>query len=199
MGLISSPNQIESDFQRHVQGRNFYHDPIPDIFLAVVGISCILFATTPAGGGKEMISLAYCSARSFTTPNCCHNSLLPNPTNNNAAPKSSSIIQFSSHHHHHKTSFHPLVLVQNENATANTPFGRRETIGLSALGFGLFNILSQPQQFTAAAAETVPCELTVAPSGLGFCDKVVGNGPQAVKGQLIKVTFWNLTLFSFMW
>ncbi|KAL3599296.1 hypothetical protein D5086_007214 [Populus alba] len=38
-----------------------------------------------------------------------------------------------------------------------------------------------------ATAEEAPCELTVAPSGLAFFEKTVGTGPEAVKGQLIKV------------
>jgi len=66
---------------------------------------------------------------------------------------------------------------------------RREAIGLS-LSFGLLHSLLQPIIPTATAAEAVPCELTVAPSGLSYCDKVVGYGPQAVKGQLIKVTIF---------
>ena len=63
-------------------------------------------------------------------------------------------------------------------------FKRREAIGL---GFctGFLDVLLQ-QQLTATAEEA-PCELTVAPSGLAFCDRIVGTGPEAVKGQLIKV------------
>jgi len=78
----------------------------------------------------------------------------------------------------------PPVLVQKESQLK-----RREAIGLS-LSFGLLHSLLQPIIPTATAAESVPCELTVAPSGLSYCDKVVGYGPQAVKGQLIKVTFF---------
>ncbi|KAJ6713576.1 hypothetical protein OIU85_025235 [Salix viminalis] len=65
-------------------------------------------------------------------------------------------------------------------------FKRREAIGL---GFctGFLNVLLQ-QQLTATAEEA-PCELTVAPSGLAFCDRVVGTGPEAVKGQLIKAHY----------
>ncbi|KAI9126831.1 hypothetical protein K1719_002427 [Acacia pycnantha] len=68
-------------------------------------------------------------------------------------------------------------------------FKRREAIGL-AFGFGLCNVVfhSLPEATSAAEAEA-PCELTVAASGIAFCDKVVGNGPQAVKGQLIKANY----------
>nr|TKR90629.1 FKBP-type peptidyl-prolyl cis-trans isomerase 3 family protein [Populus alba] len=45
------------------------------------------------------------------------------------------------------------------------------------------------QQQLTATAEEAPCELTVAPSGLAFCDKIVGTGPEAVKGQLIKAHY----------
>ncbi|KDP43124.1 hypothetical protein JCGZ_26657 [Jatropha curcas] len=67
-------------------------------------------------------------------------------------------------------------------------FKRREAI----IGVGLFSsigvadIFFQPQPSLAAEAA---CELTVAPSGLAFCDKVLGTGPEAVKGQLIKAHY----------
>ncbi|KAB1221566.1 Peptidyl-prolyl cis-trans isomerase FKBP13, chloroplastic, partial [Morella rubra] len=41
----------------------------------------------------------------------------------------------------------------------------------------------------SAAVNAPPCELTVAPSGLAFCDKIVGTGPEAAKGQLIKAHY----------
>lgn len=66
------------------------------------------------------------------------------------------------------------------------------------MGFGLFDVVLRSQRPQAtSAAEAVLCELTVAASGLAFCDKVVGTGPQAVKGQLIKVTnnYLKLRLF----
>uniref|UniRef100_A0A0F7GZ54 peptidylprolyl isomerase n=1 Tax=Erodium foetidum TaxID=337372 RepID=A0A0F7GZ54_9ROSI len=63
---------------------------------------------------------------------------------------------------------------------------RRDVIGF---GFciGLLGGIFQPQP--VEAAEAASCELTVSPSGLAFCDKVVGYGPQAVKGQLIKAHY----------
>ncbi|XWS66136.1 hypothetical protein CRYUN_Cryun05aG0174100 [Craigia yunnanensis] len=68
---------------------------------------------------------------------------------------------------------------------------RRETVGFG-LCFGLLDVLLQlPQPSPSAAVEAAPapCELTVSPSGLAFCDKVIGKGPEAVKGQLIKAHY----------
>lgn len=65
---------------------------------------------------------------------------------------------------------------------------RREAIGFGFC-FGLVDVLlpAQPTE----AAEVAPCEFTVAPSGLAYCDKVVGYGAEAVKGQMIKVEFYH--------
>uniref|UniRef100_A0A0F7H0H9 peptidylprolyl isomerase n=1 Tax=Geranium maderense TaxID=28964 RepID=A0A0F7H0H9_9ROSI len=63
---------------------------------------------------------------------------------------------------------------------------RREIVGFG-LCIGLLSGIFQPQ--LAEAAEATLCELTVSPSGLAFCDQVVGFGPQAVKGQLIKAHY----------
>lgn len=50
------------------------------------------------------------------------------------------------------------------------------------------HLLVQPQEALAAAGPSVSeCEFTVTPSGLGFCDQIVGTGAAASKGQLIKV------------
>lgn len=72
-------------------------------------------------------------------------------------------------------------------------FGRREAIGAFGVSFAaLEGVLSQLLQASESAAAEggggEACELSVAASGLAFCDKVVGFGPEAVKGQLIKVT-----------
>ncbi|KAI3442261.1 Peptidylprolyl isomerase [Psidium guajava] len=67
----------------------------------------------------------------------------------------------------------------------STTTGRRGAIGM---GLGLVELVAWQSQI-AGAAETAPCELTVAPSGLAYCDKVVGTGPEAVKGQLIKAHY----------
>ncbi|KAK4729140.1 hypothetical protein R3W88_022128 [Solanum pinnatisectum] len=73
-------------------------------------------------------------------------------------------------------------------------FSRRETLSAFGLGFSaiLFEALLQPQSNIEAIAEEVAateCEFTVTPSGLAYCDKVVGYGPEAVKGQLIKAHY----------
>lgn len=54
------------------------------------------------------------------------------------------------------------------------------------------------QPLALAAGPTVSeCELTATPSGLGFCDRVVGTGAAASKGQLIKVHFLYSFFFFF--
>ncbi|RVX02775.1 Peptidyl-prolyl cis-trans isomerase FKBP13, chloroplastic [Vitis vinifera] len=82
---------------------------------------------------------------------------------------------------HHQESSSPRPLQINENSPL---FGRREAIGFGFC-FSILDVFLQAQP--SVAAQTAPCELTVAPSGLAFCDKVVGTGPEAVEGQLIKV------------
>ncbi|QCD83770.1 peptidylprolyl isomerase [Vigna unguiculata] len=62
---------------------------------------------------------------------------------------------------------------------------RRTVIGLLAFDA----VLAYSSLNSSPAAETPPCEFQVAPSGLAFCDKLVGAGPQAVKGQLIKAHY----------
>lgn len=76
----------------------------------------------------------------------------------------------------------------NDEKTSNSLFRRREAIGLG-LSFSLLDVLCQPELNAAAAEATAPCELTSTPSGLAFCDKVVGSGPEASKGQLIKAHY----------
>ncbi|XP_074333412.1 peptidyl-prolyl cis-trans isomerase FKBP13, chloroplastic-like isoform X2 [Apium graveolens] len=71
--------------------------------------------------------------------------------------------------------------------TTNSLFRRREVIGL---GLSFTTVLDFLGQNVATAAEaTAPCEFTTTPSGLAFCDKVVGFGPEASKGQLIKAHY----------
>ncbi|THU68659.1 hypothetical protein C4D60_Mb08t06190 [Musa balbisiana] len=66
--------------------------------------------------------------------------------------------------------------------------GRREA-SLSLAGLLFTRLLDS----TARAADEQPgspgCALTVAPSGLAFCDRVVGSGPEATQGQLIKAHY----------
>ncbi|XP_052878808.1 uncharacterized protein LOC108474718 isoform X3 [Gossypium arboreum] len=84
-----------------------------------------------------------------------------------------------------------IAIVEQQNDKAIVLLKRREAVGLG-LYVGIADVLLQllPQPCpSGAAVEVAPaaCELTVSPSGLAFCDKVVGKGPEAVKGQLIKV------------
>ncbi|XP_047332756.1 peptidyl-prolyl cis-trans isomerase FKBP13, chloroplastic-like [Impatiens glandulifera] len=68
-------------------------------------------------------------------------------------------------------------------------FKRREAIGL---GFSLpiADFLFRQQSEEAVAADSkLQCELTGSPSGLAYCDIVVGFGPEALKGQLIKAHY----------
>lgn len=54
----------------------------------------------------------------------------------------------------------------------------------------------------AAAADGGECPLEVAPSGLGFCDRVVGTGAAAQEGQLIRVCTYrssSLKMISLSW
>ncbi|KAL3844051.1 hypothetical protein ACJIZ3_001454 [Penstemon smallii] len=71
------------------------------------------------------------------------------------------------------------VVKSHKSNTTSTLLSRRESVGI---GFSVAILqLLNPQPGTAA--------FTAAPSGLAFCDKVVGTGPEAVKGQLIKAHY----------
>lgn len=62
--------------------------------------------------------------------------------------------------------------------------GRREALVISG------GILSFFQLSVAKASEEGSCDqFTIAPNGLAFCDKLVGFGPQASQGQLIKAHY----------
>ena len=120
-------------------------------------------------------SLGYCIPRKLRTSS---RRLFAGNVNNIAAEPRIKVLR-----HCHESSSPQPVLQLNGNSPL---LGRREAIGFGfGFGFGLLDVLLQAQP--SAAAETAVCELTVAPSGLAFCDKVVGTGPEAVKGQLIKV------------
>lgn len=85
-----------------------------------------------------------------------------------------------------KVSDHELSFVQPASC------GRREAIIGFGFCFGLVDTVS-------AFAETSSCEFSVSPSGLAFCDKVVGYGPAAVKGQLIKVIMSQISFAITLW
>lgn len=108
---------------------------------------------------------------------------------------SSSISTPSSPHNKHHQAIKPCCskpIINNyiqhlSKPTESSAFSRRE-----AIGFGLCLNFFGPLLPASAAAESntataAACEFTVADSGLAFCDKVVGYGSQAEKGQLIKV------------
>ncbi|KAF3327796.1 peptidyl-prolyl cis-trans isomerase FKBP13 [Carex littledalei] len=90
-------------------------------------------------------------------------------------------------------SIKTLLLTPNPNPNPNQKpkpnvkltISRRDAVlSLSALIAPL-----QPLPLAAAGPTVGECELTVTPSGLGFCDQVVGTGAAASKGQLIKAHY----------
>ncbi|CAL0324807.1 unnamed protein product [Lupinus luteus] len=114
-------------------------------------------------------------------------SLQPKKATNYSSPKSSNLVSCNYNHHKTLSTSHSLVLLQNDETNPLSQLRRRDALTLS-LSLGLLHAFFYPQQ-TLAAVEEVPCQLTVAPSGLAFCDKVLGTGSQAVKGQLIKAHY----------
>ncbi|XP_071701812.1 peptidyl-prolyl cis-trans isomerase FKBP13, chloroplastic [Rutidosis leptorrhynchoides] len=95
---------------------------------------------------------------------------------------------------HHQTINQTISYSSTTNNNNNHSFKLNQPLNLTrreAIGFGLclklFDTVVSPKR---AHAETVtPCEFTVADSGLAFCDKLVGVGSQAQKGQLIKAHY----------
>ncbi|RDX68338.1 Peptidyl-prolyl cis-trans isomerase FKBP13, chloroplastic, partial [Mucuna pruriens] len=59
----------------------------------------------------------------------------------------------------------------------------------TVLGLLTFDAVLAYSFFKEAPADEIPCQFEVAPSGLAFCDKLVGTGSQALKGQLIKAHY----------
>ncbi|RWW69769.1 hypothetical protein BHE74_00022594, partial [Ensete ventricosum] len=70
--------------------------------------------------------------------------------------------------------------------------GRREA-SLALAGLLFTRLLDPPARAADEQPGSPGCALTVAPSGLAFCDRVVGGGPEATQGQLIKVLPFLLT------
>ncbi|XP_027181507.1 peptidyl-prolyl cis-trans isomerase FKBP13, chloroplastic [Coffea eugenioides] len=100
--------------------------------------------------------------------------------NQNLRNAESSVIKFSSNRN---SSFDAN---SKEPSISSGICSRRGAIGIG-LCFSLVEFILQPEP--TAAAEATPCEFTETPSGLAFCDKVSGDGPQAEKGQLIKAHY----------
>ncbi|KAG9439808.1 hypothetical protein H6P81_019973 [Aristolochia fimbriata] len=69
--------------------------------------------------------------------------------------------------------------------TYSCSFNRREAFA----GLGICLVVNAVGRETARAADGEQCTFTVAPSGLEFCDRAVGTGPEATKGQLIKAHY----------
>ncbi|KAK4802054.1 hypothetical protein SAY86_000257 [Trapa natans] len=61
---------------------------------------------------------------------------------------------------------------------AMTAASQREAVGFG-LGAGVFDFVLSCWFQRSEAAEQLPCDLKVAPSGLAYCDKVVGYGVEA--------------------
>ncbi|KAK9723961.1 hypothetical protein RND81_05G037200 [Saponaria officinalis] len=74
----------------------------------------------------------------------------------------------------------------SSNTIISNLFGRREFIS-SGVHLGIFTGYLMPTQFAEAVKGA--CEFTVSPSGLAFCDLIVGFGPPAAQGQLIKAHY----------
>lgn len=63
--------------------------------------------------------------------------------------------------------------------------GRREALGVG-FSMSFLELFLQPD--SSAAAEST-CQFTVTPSGLAYCERKMGTGPVAEKGQLIKAHY----------
>ncbi|KAG4999681.1 hypothetical protein AAZX31_08G087300 [Glycine max] len=81
------------------------------------------------------------------------------------------------------------VQVQPQVAPRITPDESLQVKRRTLIGLLAFDAVLAYSSLQAAPAAENPCEFQVAPSGLAFCDKLVGAGPQAVKGQLIKAHY----------
>ncbi|KZV31684.1 FKBP-type peptidyl-prolyl cis-trans isomerase 3 family protein [Dorcoceras hygrometricum] len=90
---------------------------------------------------------------------------------------------------HSRTSAALKSLIKR-STTASVSISRREAAVGLGFSFSFLQFLN-PQHYSAAAIESTspPCEFTAASSGLEYCDKVIGTGPEPVKGQLIKAHY----------
>jgi peptidylprolyl isomerase len=79
------------------------------------------------------------------------------------------------------TATHPPSCTTTKNP-GSLVLRRREAVTAAVLSGAIL----LPAAAEAASGE---CPLAVAPSGLGFCDRVVGTGAAAQQGQLIKAHY----------
>lgn len=90
----------------------------------------------------------------------------------------------------HDSSSSSSVSCSSQNSKQKKPFVQ---VGIGLLAASML-ILSPLQNANAtrlnyyATVEEPSCELKFVPSGLGYCDLVVGSGPEAPYNQLINVS-----------
>ncbi|XP_010260776.1 PREDICTED: peptidyl-prolyl cis-trans isomerase FKBP13, chloroplastic-like isoform X1 [Nelumbo nucifera] len=119
------------------------------------------------------------SASAFAPWSCCLKKLGTPRRRRDLDTTEPTTVTISTHRRHDRP---PRPLQQKESSRLS----RRLVI---ELGFclGLVDaFIQQPREGFAAESQ---CELTLAPSGLAYCDRVVGTGPEATKGQLIKAHY----------
>ncbi|XP_078162357.1 peptidyl-prolyl cis-trans isomerase FKBP13, chloroplastic-like [Carex rostrata] len=96
-------------------------------------------------------------------------------------------------HHLVPKSIKTLLLNPNPKPKPKTNvkliISRRDASAAVLSALILPHLLLQPLALAAAGSTVSECEFTVTPSGLGFCDQVVGTGAAASKGQLIKAHY----------
>ncbi|KAL8160242.1 hypothetical protein V2J09_001779 [Rumex salicifolius] len=94
-------------------------------------------------------------------------------------------------HHSIESQLPPLPQISSTvqfHHGSSALISRRNVLGLGIVSGGLLDaFLLRPE--AAPAAEGGACEFTVAPSGIAFCDRTLGDGPQPTKGQLIKAHY----------
>ncbi|XP_072962871.1 peptidyl-prolyl cis-trans isomerase FKBP13, chloroplastic-like [Typha angustifolia] len=116
--------------------------------------------------------------------------LLPTPTKLPSIPRFCfpTPVSIPNSNSNYDSSPHPTPPASPLPFSELRPIQRREaSLALAALlSSHLLGFAASPASAEAPPAE---CQLTVAPSGLAFCDRVVGSGDEATKGQLIKAHY----------
>ncbi|XP_076936359.1 peptidyl-prolyl cis-trans isomerase FKBP13, chloroplastic-like [Bidens hawaiensis] len=87
--------------------------------------------------------------------------------------------------HHQTISLTSIPAASCSNSINNNNHALKLTSRRHTIGFGLVLTVFD----VVTSAEAAECEFTVADSGLAFCDKLLGYGSQAEKGQLIKAHY----------